>query len=161
MHRVLTTTLILPRPIDSVFAFFADAANLERLTPPFLNFHILTPLPIQMRQGALIDYRLRLHALPIRWRTRITAWDPPLRFVDEQIRGPYRLWRHEHTFEQVEAGTLCRDRVEYAHLGGPLGERLLVRPSLERIFAFRQQALLSMFPLQPRQTPHTESSPGR
>ncbi|MEZ6234973.1 MAG: SRPBCC family protein, partial [Phycisphaerales bacterium] len=139
----------VPRPIEGVFDFFGDAGNLERITPGFLNFSIATPRPIEMRAGTLIDYRLRLHGLPMRWRTLISAWAPPHRFVDEQIKGPYRLWRHEHTFEAAEvdgvSGTMCRDRVEYAHWGTGLGERLMVRPNLERIFAFRRTAILGVF----------------
>lgn len=145
MARLLTAGVVVPRPIEEVFAFFAAAANLERLTPGFLSFKILTPPPVELRAGALIDYRLRLHGVPIRWRTLISAWEPPHRFVDEQVRGPYRLWRHEHTFEAVPGGTLCRDRVEYAHWGGSIGERWLVRPRLERIFAFRRAAMLGVF----------------
>src|SRR5579871_5848818 len=86
----------LPRPLEEVFPFFADAGNLPILTPPWLHFHILTTRPIEMRRGALIDYRLRIHGLPIRWQSEIVEWDPPHRFVDEQRRGPYRLWHHEH-----------------------------------------------------------------
>lgn len=143
--HTLTAEVVVPRPLDQVFPFFAGAANLERITPPFLNFRILTPLPIDMREGARIEYTIRLYALPLRWRTLISAWDPPHRFVDEQTSGPYRLWRHEHTFEPHPRGTLCRDRVEYAHWGGPIAERLFVRPNLERIFAFRRRAVLEVF----------------
>ncbi len=142
--RVLTAEVLVPRPIEDVFAFFADAANLEALTPPFLNFRILTPLPVAMRAGTLIDYRIRLHGVPIRWRTRITAWEPPFGFIDEQVRGPYTLWRHEHTFEPAADGTICRDRVEYAHLAGPVGERLMVRPNLDRVFRYRRGAILRL-----------------
>jgi len=137
--RELVVESEVGRPIDEVFAFFSDASNLERITPRFLRFRIVTPLPIAMREGALIDYRLRLHGVPIRWRTLISAWEPTRRFVDEQLRGPYRLWRHEHTFEDRGGSTLVRDRVEYAHWGTALGERLMVRPSLERIFAYRTE----------------------
>ncbi|MCB9845266.1 MAG: SRPBCC family protein [Phycisphaeraceae bacterium] len=138
--------VLLHHPIERVFAFFADAGNLERLTPALLRFSILTPLPIEMRVGALIDYRLRVRRIPIRWRTRIVAWEPPHRFVDVQEQGPYRLWRHEHTFEpQTDGSTLCRDRVDYAHFGGRIVNRCLVRPDIERIFAFREQALREAF----------------
>jgi ligand-binding SRPBCC domain-containing protein len=135
----------LPRPLAELFPFFADAANLERITPPWLGFHILTPPPVEMRQGALIDYRLRVRGIPLRWRTRIAVWEPPARFVDEQVRGPYRLWVHEHTFAEQEGGTLCRDHVRYAVPGGELVHRLLVRPDVERIFAWRQQVLRDLF----------------
>jgi ligand-binding SRPBCC domain-containing protein len=141
---VLETEVLLGRPIEGVFAFFADAGNLERITPSFLGFEILTPRPIEMREGTLIDYRIRLHGLSMRWRTRIAAWEPPHRFVDEQLRGPYRRWVHEHRFEAQDDATRCRDRVEYAFLGGPLAHARLVRPRLEQIFEFRRQAMLEL-----------------
>lgn len=136
----------LPAPRHRVFAFFADAANLESITPPWLNFGILTPLPIAMHAGTLIDYRLRMRGLPMRWRTLISAWEPPVRFVDEQLRGPYRQWIHTHTFEEQAGGTLCRDRVEYAVPGGALINRLFVRREVEAIFAYRRRALQRIFP---------------
>lgn len=139
--RLLRTSLWLPRPIGEVFAFFADAGNLEAITPPWLRFRIVTPRPIAMRAGALIDYGLRLHGIPMRWRTEITAWEPPHRFVDEQLRGPYRLWRHEHTFREEDGGTRVRDEVRYRVLGGPLVEPWLVRPDLRRIFTFRTEKM--------------------
>ena len=144
--RTFTAELWLPQPRDRVFAFFADARNLEAITPPWLNFEIRTPTPVEMRVGARIDYRLRVHGLPVYWRTEITAWDPPFRFVDEQRRGPYRQWVHTHDFEERDGGTLCRDRVTYAVPGGALVERLFVRRDVERIFAYRRDALRSLFP---------------
>jgi len=144
-ERTLISEILLPGTPEEVFPFFADAGNLERITPPLLHFRVLTPAPITMREGTLIDYRLRLHGLPLHWRTLISAWEPPHRFVDCQIRGPYRLWHHEHTFEAKGDQTLCRDRVTYAHWGGPLLEKLLIRPDLERIWAFRREALLKEF----------------
>lgn len=136
--------LLLPLSRDEVFAFFADASNLEALTPPWLGFRIETPTPITMAPGALIDYRLRLHGIPLRWRTRISVWEPPYRFVDEQLRGPYKLWRHEHRFEETDEGTRVTDRVDYAHAGGRIVNELLVRPDLERIFAYRKQRTLEL-----------------
>ncbi len=133
--------LWLPRPRPEVFAFFAEARNLEAITPPWLKFEVLTPAPIEMRAGTLIDYRLRLHGIPIRWRTEITLWEPPVRFADTQLRGPYRLWVHTHTFEEKDGGTLCRDDVRYAVPGGALIERLFVRRDVERIFAHRQDVM--------------------
>ena len=105
------TELWLPRPREEVFSFFADAHNLQTITPPWVRFEVLTPKPVQMKPGALIDYRIRVHGLPIRWRTEITEWNPPHRFVDVQIRGPYTLWHHTHSFEERDHGTLCRDHV--------------------------------------------------
>ncbi|MHC4830740.1 MAG: SRPBCC family protein [Planctomycetota bacterium] len=131
--------IFVPRPRDEVFPFFADAGNLGALTPPWLGFRITTPTPIEMCPGALIDYRLRLHGVPIRWTTVISAWDPPHRFVDAQLRGPYSLWRHEHVFTEEEGGTLITDRVEYAHLGGRLVNALFVERELNKIFAYRRE----------------------
>lgn len=139
------TELWLPRPRAEVFDFFSDAANLERITPPFLRFRIETPLPIEMRNGALIDYRLRVRGVPIRWRTEIRSWEPPLRFVDVQLRGPYRLWEHTHTFEERDGGTLCGDTVRFAVWGGALVERLFVRREVAAIFAYRERVLRGLF----------------
>ena len=141
----LQTTLWLPQPADRVFAFFADAANLETLTPPWLRFRILTPLPIAMAAGTRLDYRLRYRGLPLRWRTEILAWEPPHRFVDSQIKGPYRRWVHEHTFVEQDGGTLATDNVEYALLGGALTNALLIGRDVERIFAYRRQRLHEIF----------------
>lgn len=139
------TEQVIPRPRDEVFAFFADATNLQSITPPWLQFHIETLEPIRMGTGVMIDYRLRVRGIPLRWRTRINVWEPPHRFVDEQIRGPYRLWVHEHTFDEVEGGTLIRDRVRYAVIGGALVNRLVVRRDVERIFAYRAGKLEVLF----------------
>ena len=141
----LETELWLPHRRDEVFHFFADAFNLETLTPPWLKFEVLTPRPIVMRVGLQIDYRLRLRGLPLRWRSEITAWEPPGRFVDEQRRGPYRAWIHEHTFEEQDSGTLARDRVQYAVIGGQLVNRLFVRRDVKKIFHFRQEKLQELF----------------
>jgi ligand-binding SRPBCC domain-containing protein len=128
----------LPSDLQTVFAFFADAGNLEALTPSWLHFEILTPPPIALGTGIRVDYRLRLHGLPLRWTSEITVWDPPRRFVDEQRRGPYRVWIHEHEFERLDDGrTRLRDRVRYAVPGGALVNRLFVAPDLDRIFRFR------------------------
>lgn len=135
----------VPRPRAEVFAFFADASNLQELTPPWLRFEVLTPGPIEMRPGALIDYRLRLRLIPIRWRTRITVWEPPRRFVDEQLRGPYRLWIHEHTFEEDGDGTLCGDFLRYAVPFGALANRLMVARDVRKIFAYRERRLQEIF----------------
>ena len=142
--QTLTAELWLPRPRDEVFAFFDDARNLEAITPPWLHFSIVTSGPITMKAGALIDYHLRLHGLPLGWQSEITTWDPPTCFVDTQRRGPYRQWVHTHTFEERDGGTLCRDQVQYAVPGGRLVERLLVRRSLETIFDYRRDQLLRL-----------------
>ncbi len=141
----LDCSLWIDRPIDEVFAFFADATNLEALTPPWLRFRIETPSPIEMHAGANIDYRLRLRGIPIRWRTLISKWEPPRAFVDEQIKGPYRLWHHLHTFEEQDGGTLVRDRVTYSPLGGWLVHQLFVKADLKRIFEYRTQQLIEQF----------------
>ena len=143
--REFTAELWLPPPPAEVFPFFADAANLDAITPPWLHFRIITSPPIEMREGALIDYRLRVRGLPVRWRTRIRAWQPPHRFADEQIRGPYRLWIHEHTFEPRDGGTFARDHVRYAVPLDFLLHSLFVRPDIERIFQFRAEALRRRF----------------
>ena len=142
LHR-LEREQLLDCAIERVFAFYADAANLEALTPSFLRFRIVTPLPIEMQVGTRIDYALSLHGVPIRWRTRITRWEPGAGFVDEQERGPYTHWRHEHTFEARGRKTLMRDTVDYREPLGPLGQVahvLFVRGALERIFDFRRDA---------------------
>ena len=135
----------LPRRPDEVFDFYADAFNLEQLTPPWLRFEVVTSPPITMQAGVEIDYRLRLHGLSMKWRSRITAWEPPHRFVDEQLRGPYRRWVHEHTFAPSDGGTLVRDQIQYAMLGGWLADRLLVRRDLRQIFDYRQRRLADIF----------------
>lgn len=143
-HR-LTSEIALAAPHDEVFAFFSDAANLGALTPEFLQFRVLSPTPIEMRRGARIDYRLTVHGVPLRWQSEITHWLPPWRFVDRQVRGPYRLWVHEHEFEERDGGTLCADRVTWAAEGDWLVGRWLVAPDLEQIFAHRRQALARRF----------------
>lgn len=143
--HLFETELWLPLPREKVFPFFADAHNLEAITPPWLNFRILTPGEIPMHAGTLIDYQLRIRGFPVCWRTKITAWNPPEIFCDEQLHGPYRLWRHWHAFEPKDGGTLCRDRVEYAVPGGALVNWLFVRRDVEKIFAYRAAALKKHF----------------
>ena len=139
------TELWLPRSRGGVFPFFAEARNLETITPPWLKFEVLTPAPIAMHPGALIDYRIRVHGLPIRWRTEILEWNPPHQFVDVQIRGPYQLWHHTHIFAERDGGTLCLDRVRYCPRGGALINWLFVRRDVEKIFAYRQKRLREIF----------------
>lgn len=136
----------LARPIEEVFAFFSDAANLEKLTPPWLYFQILTPRPIPMAAGTRIRYRLRLHGIPISWESKISAWDPPRRFSDDQLSGPYRLWHHEHTFAERDGGTAVCDEVTYAVYGGSLVNALFVAPDVRKIFVYRQEKLRELFP---------------
>ena len=136
-----------------VFPFFGEALNLEAITPPWLGFRVITPQPIAMRPGTLIEYRLRLHRVPVRWRTRIAVWEPPHRFVDVQVRGPYRVWHHTHEFEPAPGGgTTMRDVVRYAMPFGVLGslaERLFVARDLEQIFEFRQAAVARLLAASP------------
>ena len=141
----LRAELWLPRPRTEVFPFFAEARNLEILTPSWLKFEVLTPAPIEMRAGALIDYRIRVHGIPIRWRTEITEWQAPHRFVDRQLSGPYTLWHHTHTFEERDGGTLCLDHVRYRPRGGALVNWLFVRRDVDRIFHFRELRLRELF----------------
>jgi ligand-binding SRPBCC domain-containing protein len=133
----------VPRPLDEVFAFFATAANLEALTPPWLHFHILDP-DIVIREGVRIDYRLRIHGVPMRWQSEISSWNPPRSFVDEQRRGPYRRWVHTHTFAAERGGTRVGDHVEFETPFGWLIGGFVMR-DVNRIFAFRQQALQHLF----------------
>jgi|SaaInlStandDraft_1057018.scaffolds.fasta_scaffold36853_2 ligand-binding SRPBCC domain-containing protein len=137
----LSAETVLPAPIDEVFAFFSKAENLEAITPPWLHFQIVTPTPISMKAGALIDYRLRLRGLPIRWRTEISDWEPPFRFVDRQLRGPHKSWEHTHEFEETATGTTMRDKVEYSVFGGAVVERLFVRSDLKKIFTYRNEQI--------------------
>ncbi|MFZ2493722.1 MAG: SRPBCC family protein [Thermoanaerobaculia bacterium] len=133
----------LPLPRAEVFAFFADAANLQRITPPELGFEIRSAMPVELREGTLIEYRLRLLGIPFGWTTRIAAWDPPARFVDEQLRGPYRQWVHEHAFTAVGERTRMRDTVRWSLPMQPFGELAypLVKFQIGRIFAYRETAI--------------------
>jgi ligand-binding SRPBCC domain-containing protein len=140
----LTSEQLIPRKPEELFPFFADAGNLEQLTPPWLHFRIMSP-SVEMRAGARIDYRLRVHGIPLKWQSEITAWEPPFRFIDVQKRGPYRAWIHEHTFESRDGGTLMRDHVQYAVAGGTLVRNFLVAPDLQKIFDFRRVRLESIF----------------
>lgn len=129
---------------EHAFRFFSNAENLALVTPPFLRFRLLSPTPIEMKRGTVIEYALRIWGVPVNWRTLISEWDPPKRFVDVQQKGPYALWRHEHTFEEAGEGTLMRDRVEYRAPLGPLGrfaEWLFVRRQIEAIWDFREKRI--------------------
>ncbi len=135
-------------PPDEVFPFFAEARNLGQITPPFLHFRVLSQEPAEMGTGTLLRYRIRLHGVPVRWLTRIEQWQPARRFVDLQLKGPYRYWHHTHDFEPDSGGTLMRDTVRYAMRAGPIGEvvhdRLVVR-DLAKIFDYRVEQIAKIF----------------
>jgi len=156
----LETMQVFHRPLEEVFAFFADAGNLERITPAHLNFEILTPTPIEMQSGARIDYRIRLLGVPMRWQTIIPAWEPPHRFVDEQVRGPYHRWVHEHRFEPAGAQVIVRDRVDYRPRGGRIPHLLFVAAQLKSIFRQRHEALADWFGEPVRTSPPRPSATG-
>ena len=137
--------LWLNRPRDEVFEFFSDPLNLEEITPAWLRFRVVSKLPSLMHRGAEIEYRLRIRGVPVGWRSRITVWDPPHRFVDEQVRGPYRMWIHEHRFVEDSGGTLCADNVSYVPPGGPLINTLFVERDIRKIFAYRSVRLQKIF----------------
>lgn len=148
--QVFRCSVALAAPLTSVFSFFSNARNLELLTPPWLRFEVVTEGEIPMSRGTRIDYRLRLRGLPLRWRSEITAWDPPHRFVDEQVSGPYRTWTHEHRFDVEERPgrapvVIASDEVRYQAPGGALVNRLLVAPDLKRIFRYRTARLREHF----------------
>ncbi len=141
----LRCSVVLAQSRERVFNFFSDAFQLQQITPPWLNFKILTPAPIELRDGGLIDYQIRLHGIPIKWRTEISSWDPPYAFTDRQLRGPYKLWEHLHTFEEVDGGTLTTDCVRYISIGGRFANWLMVERDLRKIFEYRRHRMLELF----------------
>ena len=146
LHHLYREQLV-HRPLDEAFGFFSEAVNLELITPPWLGFNLASAEPVVMRLGTLIEYRLHLHRLPLRWVSRIVLWEPGRTFVDVQVRGPYRVWRHRHEFEPRGQSTVVRDRVDYALPLGPLGElahAAFVERDLARIFDFRRAAVAQL-----------------
>jgi len=146
-EHTLTRSITISRPLREVFDFFADAGNLERITPPELNFHIITPRPIEIEKGTLIDYSLKLRGLPMKWKTEISVWDPPFEFVDQQLNGPYKQWIHRHRFTELEKGkTLIDDEVRYRLPLEPLGDvvHFIVRRELDYIFDHRQKTVAKL-----------------
>jgi len=139
---------LVRRPLAEVFGFFSDARNLEEITPPWLGFRTLTPGPIRLATGTRIRYRLSLHGAPVSWTTEIRCWDPPSRFIDVQLSGPYRLWHHTHRFEACNGGTRMIDVVRYRLPFGPIGRlvnALVVRRDVERIFDYRNSRIGEIF----------------
>ena len=137
--------LLLPHAREPVFRFFSTPENLDLLTPPWVKFSILTPTPIEMGLGAIIDYRISLHRVPFKWKSEISVWKPPFEFCDIQVKGPYRYWLHRHTFEDTPNGTLVTDHVDYwVPFGWPV-ERLFVARELRQIFRHRRMRLLEIF----------------
>jgi ligand-binding SRPBCC domain-containing protein len=144
----LTFAQQVPRGLQEVFAFFSEAKNLEAITPSWLHFKIIAVTPEPMQQGTLIRYSLRLHGISLRWTSEIIEWDPPHRFVDLQLSGPYKLWRHEHRFDECDGGTRITDTVHLALPFGVLGRlayRVRVRSEVQKIFAFREKKIRELF----------------
>ena len=138
----------IPAPIQDVFSFFSNAEDLNLITPPWLYFKILTPLPVIMKENTQIDYSIKLLGLRMTWKTEITVWQPPNKFIDRQIKGPYRVWEHTHIFKEKGRGTQMEDIVQYAVPGfvlSPIFHLLFVRPRLVKIFAYREQKMLELF----------------
>lgn len=140
----LRRKLWVPKPIDKVFPFFSDVKNLDRITPKWLHFRSVEH-PESVGEGTRLMHKLKIRGIPITWVSEITHWDPPYGFVDEQKKGPYRLWKHEHTFREEKDGTVCEDTVKYAVLGGDLINRFLIAPDLKKIFDYRQERLRKIF----------------
>lgn len=141
----LRSEVVVEERLDVVFEFFSNAVNLQQITPPWLNFEVTSPTPIEMKTGQTIDYRLKIHGFPVRWRSEITQWDPPYQFVDEQVHGPYKVWLHRHIFFERDSQTVCQDDVTYAVPGGAVVNRLFVEPDVKRIFEYRRKRLLEIF----------------
>jgi ligand-binding SRPBCC domain-containing protein len=138
----------IKRPIDEVFSFFSKAENLELITPPWLNFQILTPLPIEMKTGTLIDYKIGLYGIPLKWKTEITRWQPPFGFIDTQLKGPYSVWIHQHLFKEHNGVTIMTDSVDYDIPGWflkPWLNKFFISQQVEAIFAYRKKVINTYF----------------
>jgi ligand-binding SRPBCC domain-containing protein len=146
--RTIIRESIIRLPIEEVFDFFSNAENLNLLTPGKLNFKILTPLPVKMEKGTLIDYKISIMGIPFKWRTEITDWEPPFRFVDIQLKGPYKVWIHEHVFKKENGYTIVTDKVNYKSKGWilePVIQKLFIEKKLEEIFDYREKKLKLIF----------------
>lgn len=144
----LTAVTIIPAPLEQVFDFFSRAENLQQITPPWLNFRFVTAPPSEVHAGTRIEYALRVRLLPLHWLTEISVWDPPRRFVDAQLKGPYRMWVHEHRFEPLGEHTRMTDTVHYQLPFGLLGRMahlLFVRRDIEEIFRYREEQIKMIF----------------
>lgn len=140
-----SSQLTVPRPIDEVFEFFSNPANLTILSPPWLKFEMQSEHEAKMLAGIEFDYKLKVRGIPLKWRSRITEWDPPNRFADEQIKGPYNLWVHTHSFEEQDRNTVVRDHIQYSVPGGSIINSLFVRRDVEKIFKYRGDKLTEIF----------------
>lgn len=148
--RIISRETAVSKPIEEVFAFFINAENLNVITPPELNFTIITPLPIDIKKGTLIDYKIKLNGVSFKWKTEITLWEPPFRFIDTQLKGPYKVWIHEHICVSQGNGTIVKDIVSYLPPGWlfePVIHKLVVKKRLDRIFDYRQNKIRSIFNL--------------
>jgi ligand-binding SRPBCC domain-containing protein len=146
--RIISRETLVNKQIDEVFEFFTKAENLNIITPPELNFKIITSLPIEMKKGTLIDYKIKLSGIQFSWKTEITLWEPPFGFIDTQLKGPYKIWIHEHIFVSQGNGTVVKDIVSYLPPGWliePVIHKLVVKKKLEQIFDYRQNKIKSIF----------------
>ena len=147
-YHILTKETLITQNINTVFDFFSKAENLNRITPPELGFNILTSLPLEMKKGTVIEYRIKLNGIPFNWKSEITKWEPPYCFEDTQIKGPYKIWIHEHRFKEAGENTLMTDTVKYLSPGGFLEfipHNLIVRKKVEAIFEYREKVLTEFF----------------
>lgn len=144
------TSQFVPRPLPEVFDFFSDPKNLEKITPPFLNFRIVAMSTPEIQQGSIIDYQLKIHGVPAKWKTLIEKWEPNSEFVDTQLKGPYKLWHHTHRFEAVAGGTMIFDRVNFRLPFGFIGALIagaFVQNDVKEIFAYRRKVIAETFRL--------------